>query len=367
MFVGYIVEHATEPDGALILDLCAAPGGKATLYSTLAGPEGIVVANEAVRSRTGALADNIRKWGIGNTIVTCNDPAHFASLGERFDILAIDAPCSGEGMFRKSSEARLQWSAAAVEMCAARQRRIVADTWPALCPGGILVYSTCTFSHAENEDNVAWIAETFDCEDAGIQIPETWGIETVQAGGISCFRFRPHRIEGEGFFAAAIRKCGQKGRRPRPKPRRALMADIQRRETGELARWTGQPEMMKFARIGDDIHGYYAATYDETKQLAEYLNTVHSGICMGQLFGGNLRPDHSLAMFHDLNRNAIPEAALSEEEALRYLSKEEIAPDAFSDGMNIVTCNGYALGWAKRIGRRINNLYPKSLAIQHKR
>lgn len=124
----------TEPEGARILDLCAAPGGKATLYSTLAGGDGIVIANEVIRSRALILADNIRKWGIGNTMVTNNDPAHFAGLGEWFDAVAVDAPCSGEGMFRKSPEARGEWSEANVRLCAARQRRIVSDAWAALRP-----------------------------------------------------------------------------------------------------------------------------------------------------------------------------------------------------------------------------------------
>ena len=132
-----LLRSTTEPEGARILDLCAAPGGKATLYSTLAGGDGIVIANEVIRSRALILADNIRKWGIGNTMVTNNDPAHFAGLGEWFDAVAIDAPCSGEGMFRKSPEARGEWSEANVRLCAARQRRIVSDAWAALRPGGV--------------------------------------------------------------------------------------------------------------------------------------------------------------------------------------------------------------------------------------
>ncbi len=140
MFVEHLLRSAAEPDGARILDLCAAPGGKATLYATLAGGEGIVVANEVIRNRALTLADNIRKWGIGNTVVTNNDPAHFAGLSEWFDIVAVDAPCSGEGMFRKHPEAREEWSEANVQLCAGRQRRILSDAWEALRPGGLLIY-----------------------------------------------------------------------------------------------------------------------------------------------------------------------------------------------------------------------------------
>lgn len=367
MFVEHLVRSAAEPEGARILDLCAAPGGKATLYATLAGAEGIVVANEVVRNRALTLADNARKWGIGNMVVTNDDTARLAGLTEWFDIVAVDAPCSGEGMFRKNPDAMAEWSPSAPQLCAARQRQILADAWEALRPGGLLIYSTCTFNREENEENVAWLAEHYDCSDAGVEVPAAWGIEQTEAGGIRCFRFWPHRLRGEGFFAAALRKEGQKGRPFRPKARKPLFAEPSRRETEALARWIAQPEFMRFARIGDTYYGYYAAPYGDIRTLAEYLHTLHSGVCMGQLFNGTLKPDPSLALFHDLNRTAAPEAALSREDALHYLRREELpSPEAFNEGMNLVTCEGYALGWAKRIGQRINNLYPKSLAILYK-
>ncbi len=367
MFVEHLVRSAAEPEGARILDLCAAPGGKATLYATLAGAEGIVVANEVVRNRALTLADNARKWGIGNLVVTNDETARLAGLTEWFDIVAVDAPCSGEGMFRKNPEAIAEWSPSAPEMCAARQRQILADAWEALRPGGLLVYSTCTFNRTENEENVAWLAEHYDCSDAGVEVPAEWNIEQTEASGIRCFRFWPHRTTGEGFFAAALRKEGQKGRPFRPKARKPLFAEPSRREAETLAGWIAQPEYMRFARIGDTYYGYYAAPYGNIRTLAEHLHTLHSGVCMGQLFNGTLKPDPSLAFFHDLDRTAVAEAALPTEEALRYLRREELpATDSFAEGMNLVSCEGYALGWAKRISHRINNLYPKSLAILYK-
>lgn len=367
MFVEHLLRSAAEPDGARILDLCAAPGGKATLYATLAGGEGIVVANEVIRNRALTLADNIRKWGIGNTVVTNNDPAHFAGLSEWFDIVAVDAPCSGEGMFRKHPEAREEWSETNVQLCAGRQRRILSDAWEALRPGGLLIYSTCTFNREENEENVRWIAGELGGEDAGVAVPAEWGIQESEADGIRCFRFWPHRITGEGFFAAAIRKGGQRGRPVRPKPRKTLFADASRSETAELSRWVGQPGLMRFARIGDNLYGYYAVPFADIRSIGEHLNTLHSGVCMGQLFGGRLKPDHSLAMFHDLARSAAAETPLSYDDALHYLRREEFSPQTAPDeGMNLMTFEGYALGWAKRIGNRINNLYPKSQMILYK-
>lgn len=367
MFVEHIVRSIPEDSRRRILDLCAAPGGKATLYSTLAGSEGVVVANETVRSRTSILTENIRKWGIGNTVVTNNDPSHFAGLREWFDIVAVDAPCSGEGMFRKNPESRTQWSPNNVVMCASRQRRIVSDAWDALRPGGVFIYSTCTFNRTENEDNVAWIRENFDCEDAGIAVPSQWNIEETVSDGVKCFRFWPHRIMGEGFFAAAVRKGGQKGRPVKPKARKPIFTEVTGSEARELARWVGQPALMRFARIGDNLYGYYGEAFAEIRSVAEHLTTIHSGICMGQLFGGKLRPDHALAMFHDVNPSDASVAELTLPEALSYLRKEEFPSEYIpSEGINLITYSGRPLGWAKKIGGRVNNLYPKSQMILYK-
>ncbi len=367
MFVEHLVRAAADPEGAMILDLCAAPGGKSTLYATLAGPEGLVVANEVVRSRALTLADNARRWGTGNILVTNNDPSHFTALSEWFDIVAVDAPCSGEGMFRKNSGAVAEWSRAGVDMCAARQRRILSDVWEALRPGGVLIYSTCTFNRHENEDNVKWLARTFDCSDPVIDVPREWNIALTEAGGIRCFRLRPDRLAGEGFFAAAIRKEGANGRKARPKTRKTLFTELQRSEKAAVAGWVGQEEFIRAVRVGENIYGYYDARYRETRMLSEYLNALHSGVCFGQLPGGKLRPDHSLALFHDVNRNRIPVAELTREDALRYLRREEpAATEAFAEGFNLVAYDGFVIGWAKRVGGRINNMYPKSQMIVNK-
>lgn len=368
MFVEHIFRSvAGEPSGLRVLDLCAAPGGKTTLYSSLAGLDSVVVANEVIRSRAGILADNVRKWGLGNVAVTNNDPAHFAPFREWFDIVAVDAPCSGEGMFRKSPEARAEWSEDNVRMCAARQRRILADVWDSLKPGGVLIYSTCTFNRLENEENMEWLTSEFDCEDASIEVPAEWNVAVTEAGGLRCFRFYPHKVKGEGFFACAVRKGGQKGRPTNPKPRKVIFSDTSRPETAELSRWTAQPEFMNFARIGDNYYGYYSDAIRDIKTVSENLNAIHAGIFMGQMFGRKLKPDHSLAMFHDLDQAAFHTAELNKADALRFLRKEDL-PDVsqMREGLNLVTFSGAPLGWAKRVGNRANNLYPKSLAIINK-
>ena len=231
-------------------------------------------------------------------------------------------------------------------------------------PGGTLVYSTCTFNPAENEQNVRWLASQYDCEgtiDVGTA-PE-WGIERGETDGIGTFRFYPHRTRGEGFFAAVVRKADGRRRLRVPKPRKSVFSELPKSSVREVARWVGQPELMRFATVDDTVYGYYGRAFAAVREITENLPVVRSGIRMGQLFGGRLKPDHALAMFHDLNPEAAPTAVLDREQALDYLRKRETDPALLSEGINRIACDGLTLGWIKRIGNRSNNLYPKELRI----
>ena len=319
-FVGHIVAACGGIRGGRVLDLCAAPGGKTTLYSTLAGRGGLVVANEIVRNRAAVLADNVRKWGVGNVAVTVNDPSQVARLEGWFDAVAVDAPCSGEGMFRKLEEARTEWSEAGVALCAERQRGILREAWRTLRPGGLLLYSTCTFNFTENEG----VLRDFSVWAAG----ETEPAERIAVD-----------------------------------PQRDPLAWADRRAVQELERWVEEPEAMRFAAVGDTFYGYWQPQTEAVAMLSGVLNVIASGVEMGQLFKGVLRPAHALALFTGLRRGAAAVCELPPEEALRYLRRGEVAADRFAEGMNLVTADGAALGFAKRIGRRCNNLYPNSLRI----
>lgn len=369
-FVEHLVREAMGdedgelPEGMRILDLCAAPGGKTTLYSTLAGPGGLVVANEVIRQRTSVLTDNVRRWGIGNVAVSSGEARDLAAYRHWFDVLAVDAPCSGEGMFRKNPDARGEWSRSNVELCAARQRRILADAWDALRPGGVLIYSTCTFNRRENEDNVSWLAANFAVEPVEIDVPDKWGIEQGEVGEIRTFRFYPHLVRGEGFFAAAMRKADSRLKCETPRARREPLVELNRPESRPLSGWVAAPDAMKFARIGDNYYGFYRPQYQAIAALAGGLNIIYSGVCLGQLFGGKLRPDHALALFHDKARDVAAVTALSREEALDYLRKREFANvSRLADGLNLLTHEGLPIGWTKRIGHRTNTMLPGSFRI----
>lgn len=366
-FVDLIARANGIGEGATVLDMCAAPGGKSTLYSSLVGREGLVVANEYVRNRAYVLADNVRKWGIGNIVVTNNDPAHISAFEHWFDMVAVDAPCSGEGMFRKDDEARAEWSEENVRMCVSRQISILREAWKCLKPNGLLIYSTCTFNATEDEGVLKTFMEEFadeiECAE-DVHIDNLWGIEKGVEGAFQTFRFLPHKVEAEGFFAAVARKSGDVGgRKAEPKSRKKIMNDAPKEAVKELSRYVEQPESMHFAEVGDTLYGYEASRYQQIKRLAEVLTVVYSGVAMGQIFKGKLKPEWALSQYVGFNRDAMPCCEVCEQDALNYLRKQDIAAAQFEEGLNLVLHDGRALGFVKRIGARCNNMYPNSLKI----
>ena len=368
MFVGHLLMEALGgeiPQGIRVLDMCAAPGGKSTLYSSIVGDKGVVVANEVIRTRATILADNVMRWGVGNTVVTSNDPSHFGSLEGWFDVVAVDAPCSGEGMFRKSEEAREEWSPDNVRLCAARQRRIMADAWKALRPGGVFIYSTCTFNRTENEDNMAWLAEEFECEHIAIECPEEWGIVRTVANVAECFHFYPHRTTGEGLFAAVVRKGGEsRGNSRPPKARKSPFGVVDKQSAVAVGRYINKQAQVHLATIGENIYAYPQAHWDDVRVVCEQMSAIYSGVRVGQLFGKKFKPDHALALSTIVNTSATPTVELSLEDAIRYLRREELAEvGELADGVNLLLFEGAPIGYTKRIGPRTNSLMPKELRI----
>ncbi len=365
-FVGCLLQ-GVPTSGARILDLCAAPGGKTTLYASLVGRGGLVVANEIDRRRASVLADNVRKWGTGNVVVTTCEPHAVCDCEAWFDVVAVDAPCSGEGMFRKDPVARGEWSENNVRQCAARQDDILREAWRALRPGGTLIYSTCTFNRDEDEGSLermlAWAGDEVAASEP-VDVDPAWGIVEGEVGPFRTFRFFPHRTVGEGFFAAVARKAPDApGRQRLPKGRRSMVAPADRASAGELRRWVREPDRMVFGTVAGTGYAWYGEQAEAVKTLSEALPVICSGVALGQLFKGRLKPDPALAFFDGLERGAVPVAGLDDEQALRYLRRQEVAAGALAEGVNLVTARGRALGFAKRIGARVNNMYPNSLRI----
>lgn len=363
MFSGWLAERVVaDMSEPRILDLCAAPGGKTTHLATVAHKVGgVVVANEPIRSRARILAENVQKWGSGNVAVTSNDPADFAPFHEFFDLVVVDAPCSGEGMFRKDHDAREEWSEANVDLCAARQRRILSDIWGSLCDAGVLIYSTCTFNRKENEENAAWILNelggeliTFD------DLPQ--GVLSTDAG----FRFYPHRIKGEGFYAVAIRKSGYHGRMDMQQLRRGANSKTMQRLTKQeqqIATGWVNSDLASFGIGGGEVYAFPDSLYAIIEPLRSHLNLLYSGVQMGTFMRDELKPSHALALSHALNRTAVTISQVDLPTALEYLRKGNPCVKAFENGLSLVEYNGVALGWIKRISTRCNNLYPQQWRI----
>ena len=195
------------------LDLCAAPGGKSTALRSVLPDDCVLISNEPMGNRAQILLENVTKWGGPNHIVTNNYPRDFRKAKLKFDLILCDVPCSGEGMFRKDPNAISEWSAQNVEKCWQLQREIVADAWECLNPGGLLIYSTCTYNTKENEENIRWILDTYDAQVLDIPVDPSWNItgSLLQGFNEPVYRFIPGITRGEGLFVCALRKRGNSG------------------------------------------------------------------------------------------------------------------------------------------------------------
>ena len=332
--------------GERILDLCAAPGGKSTQIGLAMRGEGLLICNEPVLSRAKTLSRNLERMGIPHGIVVCAMPEKLsARWPESFDGVMVDAPCSGEGMFGRHPETRLAWSEESAEGCAKRQTGILENAARLVRPGGRMVYATCTWNPAENEEQVASFLERHPEFS-----PESWSLPGLdpQQGMLTCW---PHRLRGGGQFMALLRKNGSSSETvdsgaksfPVPKPdgkaQRILQASGIRAEapTGTL----GQT-LVHVPSGCPDLTG---------------VHTLRLGLHLGQIRGDLFFPDHALAV--SVLRPDVPMQPLSDGEALRYLAGEELAGSI--PGWQTVSWHGLALGWAKGSGGRLKNHYPKGL------
>ena len=379
-------DEATKGNPLKMLDLCAAPGGKSTLWRSLLPDDALLVANEPIRQRAQILAENLTKWGHPHTFVTQAFPDAFTSLEDTFDIIATDVPCSGEGMFRKDEQAREEWSPAAVISCAERQRDILTAVWPALKEGGFCVYSTCTFNREENEDLVAWACDTLGAELVEIPTDVAWHISGDTTGrNLPVYHFFPHRTEGEGLFLALLRKKTQdvgesllggdtflsskwektqgsraakgkkRGNTPSAKPNATLLSWLPNAEDftfqcSEAGVWTAVPTAFVGIR----------------EQLAQVVPLLIGGIEIAEEKGKKLIPQHALAMSIAASSSAFPRVEIARDSALAYLHREAITlPAEAPRGYVLLTYRGLPLGFANNLGNRANNLYPNEWRLRN--
>lgn len=343
------------------LDACAAPGGKTTAAIAALPSSALVVANEFDFRRAEILAENMAKWGCPRAIVTRGDTRRLAKLSGFFDIIAVDAPCSGEGMMRKDQAAVDQWSPSLVQSCAAVQRQILANAWEALAPGGWLIYSTCTFNRAENEENLDWLVSEYGAQPHVIS--RLSGIDGIE-GGIStpypCYRFLPGRIEGEGLFMALLRKPG--GGRVAESPRR--VKDIKSPLSDAVRSWLAEPDSWTIHIDGEEMYARPKALAADMEAVCKVLDAISPGLHVATVKGRDLVPAHELALSTALRSDAFAQVEVDKSQAIAYLQRQPVTVSDAPKGYVLLAYAGHPLGFEKNLGNRANNLYPKNWRIR---
>ncbi len=361
MFIEHMLKNVLlDKKGLRVLDLCAAPGGKSTLIASLLDKDSLLISNEVIRTRASILDENMTRWGHMNTWVTSNDPRDLGRLKGYFDVVVVDAPCSGSGLWRKDPRALDEWSQANVQMCGERQQRILADVWPALKQDGILIYATCSYSPQEDEQILDWLAGEYKVETPELAVPGEWNIVPVTTGnGLTGYRFYPHKVKGEGFFIAAILKKEEADtlRPVRFKP--ANDKKIQQ-QAGHLLR----ADDLVFIQTDKENYSAMPAGHEADMHLlqqAVYLRKT--GLKLGKPAAKEWLPEHEVALSIDTNAN-IPFVEADREQALRFLKREEMGISGLSKGWQIIRYNGLGLGWVKALDNRVNNYLPKQWRIR---
>ena len=344
------------------LDLCAAPGGKSTLLAGLLPQGSLLISNEIQRGRAQILAENMVKWGRPGVIVTCNTPGQIGQSNLLFDIIAVDAPCSGEGMFRKDEGAVRDWSLKNVEMCAARQRDIIDDIWPALKSGGYLIYSTCTFNRQEDEDNVRWIIDKYGAQAVDLNPPAEWNIAgSLTEDNLPVYHFMQHRTRGEGFFLCLLRKPEGSSVAPKSRPFRADASKI----PAQCKTWLRSDSGFEYFIKNDSVYALPSALADDMWQAGQELYALVPGIEVAALKGRDWVPAHALAMSTALNLDAFNRVEVNRQQALEYLHCNALRLDDAPRGIVLLTYKNIPLGFAKNIGNRANNMYPQEWRIRN--
>lgn len=361
-----IVKSLFQDSAVRVCDLCAAPGGKTTAILNALPDGSVMLANEFTSSRANILAENLCKYGYPETVVTNCDTSRLSKMKGYFDLVAVDAPCSGEGMMRKDETARKQWSEGLVKQCAALQKEILENAVEMISPGGYLIYSTCTFNTTEDEVNAKWLAETFGLESINTGFAGKYGIQGEVKGNIPCLRFMPGFTRGEGLFLTVFRKPNdttESIRRTKDKKKNKGKDKIDQRITTLAQTWIDG----NFEIINHDGHllALTPATAELLDSIPKGIRIISAGVEIGELKGKDLIPAHSLAMSKAMG-HPFPEVELSKEDALRYLAREAILlPEDTPKGYVTATFDGYPLGFLKNIGNRSNNLYPQEYRIRN--
>ncbi len=348
------------------LDLCSAPGGKSTdLISSLKEME-ILVSNEIVGKRVNPLKENLIKWGETNSVVTHTNPQAFSSLKQEFDLIVVDAPCSGEGMFRKDRKALEQWSSGLVEKCTGIQKEILSAIWSCLKPDGYLIYSTCTLNASENEGVIKWLVDQVEAENT--ELPEMDDLDLFKTSsgkaGITTYRFLPNRIKGEGFAFSVIKKTGTLN---------PFGVDNKKKRTPQinwkLKRSDQKPvlankklEIDNICENGNELISASRDIVNFTNSYSELLNIQYVGRHLGQRSRSGFIPSHDLSMMPSFGFE--PSIDLGKDQSLSFLRRHPIPVQDSEEGWRLALYQGLPLSWAKVHKGQLKSHFPQEYRIR---
>lgn len=356
MFLEHVLLHLLSTNSVnSVLDLCASPGGKTTIIQNTVPETTMVVANEIIKSRFAPLVQNVLKWGTYNTFVTNNNPEHFEQLSGFFDIVLVDAPCSGEGLFRRNNSAINEWSADHVKLCSLRQQKILHSAVQALKTGGYLIYSTCTFNELENEKNIQWLIEKYKLNLVKIPIETDWPIAQFKE---NCYRFLPHKTDGEGLFMAVLQKTSYEINKVNYKNQKVKL-----NETQQFNSWLKEPEKFLVQTNKNKVYALPKSFINEYLYFNSKLNLVYQPLFMGETDKNNqLIPSHALALSLAIS-DLVNSIELDYQQAIKYLRNESLLINNHPMGFNLVTFKKLSLGFIKVLQNRTNNYLPTEWRI----
>lgn len=361
MFLQHAIDQLIPgtKQGLKVLDLCAAPGGKTTLLASIFS-EGLVVSNEVIKSRAAILVENTTKWGLPNIVVTNNDPEHFKDFAGYFDVIIVDAPCSGSGLFRKDKQAIEEWSEQNVLHCSQRQERILSAILPCLKQDGILIYSTCSYSVQEDEAIADWLVNDLQLASCSINIESSWNIIATQSPQHQAwgYRFYPNLVKGEGFYLAAFKQTNNHYSHLKE----VALTKLSKTELLALSPFIQNDVDAAYFKQTNSIRRVPAQFFTTIQELASRLYIKSAGIEIGEFKGKDLIPSHEWAV-STLPKNGIAFLEVNKEQAVLFLKRAIFTPSQATLGWNWVVYEGVVLGLVKVLPNRINNYYPAEWRI----
>ncbi len=343
-----------------VLDLCAAPGGKSSLLAAYFS-NALIVSNEVIKTRTNVLYENLTKWGSPNVVITNNDAADFKRIKNYFDLMVVDAPCSGSGLFRKDAEAIDEWSENNVQLCSQRQQRILADAFASLKQDGFLIYSTCSYSRQEDEEILDWMKNNFDVESLQLNIDDKWNIVETTSYKHKCYgyRFWPGKIKGEGFFIAVLKK---KEESSFSKQNNNSLPAVANKESNALRSFIIEDDWLFFQQK-EIIRVIKKQWNNDVAFLQKNLYLRKAGVQLGEIKGKDLVPHEELALSLIVSDN-VKKTELNHDQSLQYLRKKELPVLIDDKGWALCTHKNFPLGWIKILHNRVNNYYPTEWRIR---